>query len=42
MTLEIDNRVMATARFGEHAAADGHGVWIGHRHGERPCWDNRD
>jgi hypothetical protein len=28
MTLEIDNRVVATARFGEHAAADGNGAWI--------------
>ncbi len=28
MTLEIDNRVMATARFSEHAAADGNGAWI--------------
>jgi hypothetical protein len=28
MTLEIGNRVVATARFSEHAAADGHGAWI--------------
>jgi hypothetical protein len=28
MTLEIDNRVVATARFSEHAAADGNGAWI--------------
>jgi hypothetical protein len=28
MTLEIDNHVLATARFSEHAAADGNGVWI--------------
>ena len=28
MTLEIDNRVAATARFSEHAAADGNGAWI--------------
>jgi hypothetical protein len=27
-TLEIVNRVVVTARFGEHAAADGNGVWI--------------
>ena len=26
--LEIDGRVIATAKFGEHAAADGHGAWI--------------
>jgi hypothetical protein len=25
MTLEIDSRVVATARFGEYAAADGNG-----------------
>ncbi len=28
MSLEIDGRVIATAQFSEHAAADGHGAWI--------------
>ena len=28
MSLEIDGRVIATAEFREHAAADGHGAWI--------------
>jgi hypothetical protein len=28
MSLEIDGRVIATARFSQHAAADGHGAWI--------------
>src|SRR5262249_16483042 len=28
MTLEIDHCVVATARFSEHAAADGNGAWI--------------
>jgi len=28
MSLEIDGRVVATARFSQHAAADGHGAWI--------------
>jgi uncharacterized protein YfaQ (DUF2300 family) len=28
MTLETGNRVVATARFSEHAAADGNGSWI--------------
>ena len=28
MSLEIDGRVIATAKFREHAAADGHGTWI--------------
>ena len=27
MSLEIDGRVIATAEFREHAAADGHGAW---------------
>ena len=27
MSLEIDGRVIATAEFSEHAAADGHGAW---------------
>jgi hypothetical protein len=35
MTLEIDNRVVATARFSEHAAADGNGVWIVSTHPAR-------
>ena len=28
MSLEIDGRVIATAEFSEHAAADGRGAWI--------------
>ena len=28
MSLEIDGRVIATAEFREHAAADGHRAWI--------------
>jgi hypothetical protein len=28
MCAEHDGRVIATARFSEHAAADGHGAWI--------------
>ena len=28
MTLETGNRVVATARFSEHAAANGNGAWI--------------
>jgi hypothetical protein len=28
MTLEIDNRVVAMARFSEHAAAGSNGAWI--------------
>jgi hypothetical protein len=28
MALEIGNCVVATARFSEHAAADGNGAWI--------------
>lgn len=35
MTLEIDNRVVATARFSEHAAADGTGVRIVSTHPAR-------
>ena len=27
MSLEIDGRVIATAEFREHTAADGHGAW---------------
>jgi hypothetical protein len=27
MVLKIDNRGVAAARFGEHAAADGNGAW---------------
>jgi hypothetical protein len=27
MVLEVDSRVVAAARFGEHAAADGNGAW---------------
>ena len=28
MSLEIGDRVIATAEFSEHGAADGHGAWI--------------
>ena len=35
MTLEIDDRVAATARFSQHAAADGNGAWIVSTHPAR-------
>jgi hypothetical protein len=35
MTLMIDNRVVATARFSGHAAADGGGAWIVSTHPAR-------
>jgi hypothetical protein len=35
MTLEIDDRVVATARFSQHAAADGTGAWIVSTHPAR-------
>lgn len=35
MTLKIDDRIVATARFGEHAAADGNGAWIVSTHPAR-------
>ncbi len=35
MSLEIDGRVIATAKFTEHAAADGHGAWTVSCHTER-------
>jgi hypothetical protein len=35
MTLEIDDRIVATARYGQHAAADGNGAWVVSIHGAR-------
>jgi hypothetical protein len=35
VTLEIDDRVVATARFSEQAAADGNGAWIVSTHPTR-------
>lgn len=35
MTLETDNRVVATDRFSKHAAADGNGAWIVSTHTAR-------
>lgn len=35
MTQEIDNCVAATARFSQHAAADGNGAWIVSAHSAR-------
>jgi hypothetical protein len=35
MTLAVDDRVVATARFSEHAAADGNGAWIVSTHPAR-------
>ena len=35
MTLQIGDRVVATARFSEHAAADGNGAWIVSTHPAR-------
>ncbi len=36
MVLEIDNCVVAIARFSEHAAADGNGAWIISTHPAQP------
>ena len=41
MTLEIDGRVIATAEFRQHAAADGHGTWIVSCHPGRPFTRNQ-
>ena len=41
MYLEIDGRVVATAEFSEHAAADGHGAWIVSCHPGRPFTRNQ-
>ena len=41
MSLEIDGRVIATAKFREHAAADGHGAWIVSCHPGRLFTRNR-
>lgn len=41
MTLEVDGRVVATARFSEHAAADGNGAWIVSTHPARLFSRNR-
>jgi hypothetical protein len=35
MTLEINDRVVATARFHQHAAADGNGAWVVSTHPAR-------
>jgi hypothetical protein len=35
MTLEADGAVVATARFSQHAAADGNGAWIVSTHPAR-------
>jgi hypothetical protein len=35
MTLEIEGRVVATARFSQHAATDGEGAWIVSTHTAR-------
>ena len=35
MTVEIEDRVVATARFSEHAAANGNGAWIVSTHPAR-------
>jgi hypothetical protein len=35
MTLELGDRVVATARFSQHAAADGNGAWIVSTHPAR-------
>jgi hypothetical protein len=35
MILEVGDRVVATARFSEHAAANGHGAWIVSTHPAR-------
>jgi hypothetical protein len=35
MSLAIDDQVIATARFGQHAAANGNGAWIVSTHPAR-------
>ena len=35
MALEVDGAIVATARFSEHAAADGNGAWIVSTHPAR-------
>ena len=35
MTLKLDDRVVATARFSEHVTADGNGAWIVSTHPAR-------
>jgi hypothetical protein len=35
MTVEVDGAVVATARFSQHAAADGNGAWIVSTHPAR-------
>jgi len=35
MALEVDGAVVATARFSQHAAADGNGAWIVSTHASR-------
>jgi hypothetical protein len=35
ITLKLDDRVVATARFSQHAAADGNGAWIVSTHPAR-------
>ena len=35
MSLAVDGEVIATARFSQHAAADGYGAWIACTHSAR-------
>ena len=41
MTLELNNRVVATARFSQDAAADGNGAWIVSTHLARLFYRSR-
>jgi hypothetical protein len=41
MTLELDNRVIATARFSKDAVADGNGAWIVSTHPARLFYRNQ-
>lgn len=41
MTLTIDNKVVATARFSQDAAADGNGAWIVSTHLARLFYRNQ-
>ncbi len=41
MSLEMGDRVIATADFSEHAAADGHGAWTVSCHPGRPFTRNQ-
>jgi hypothetical protein len=41
MTLTVDDRVLATARFSRHSAANGNGAWIVSTHPARLFYRNQ-